>query len=147
MLQNYCGIEKNDSSGIILINDNKLKNTSLAFGKLLERHGVFVSGTLIIPLGRQATFTLIEVSLESYHSRCHVQGGSNKNEKNYIIYFRRNVAIFLSIAMTEGPNNDTNYWVDSGWKLRKTKRSSKKSNTCSIQTVDESSSLPLLTFR
>ena len=70
-----------------------------------------------------------------------------KMKKKYIIYFRRNVAIFLSIAMTEGPNNDTNYWVDSGWKLRKTKRPSKKSGTCSIQTVDESSSLPLLTFR
>ena len=52
MLQNYCGIEKNDSSGILLINDNKLKNTSLAIGKLLERDGVFVSGTLTIPLGR-----------------------------------------------------------------------------------------------
>jgi len=111
MLENYCGIEENDSSGILLINDNKLKNTSLAIGKLLERDGVFVSGTLIIPLGR------------------------------------RNVVIFLSIAMTEGSNNDTNYWVDSGWKLRRTKRSSKKSNTYSIQTVGESSSLPLLTFR
>ena len=52
MLQNYCGIEENDSSGILLVNDNKLKNTSLAFGKLLERDGLFVSGTLIIPLGR-----------------------------------------------------------------------------------------------
>ena len=64
-----------------------------------------------------------------------------------IIYFRRNVTIFLSIAMTEGSNNDSNYWVDSGCKLRRTKRSSKKSNTYSIQTVGESSSLPLLTFR
>ena len=52
MLQNYCGIEENDSSGILLINDNKLKNTSFAYGKLLERDGLFVSGTLIIPLGR-----------------------------------------------------------------------------------------------
>ena len=65
----------------------------------------------------------------------------------YILYFKRNVAIFLSMAMTEGLNNDTNYWVDSGWKFRRTKRSSKKSNTYSIQTVGESSSLPLLTFR
>ena len=52
MLQNYSGIEKNASSGILLINDNKLKNTSFAFGKLLERDGIFVAGTLIIPLGR-----------------------------------------------------------------------------------------------
>mgnify|MGYP001244213769 CR=1 FL=1 len=36
MLENYCGIEENDSSGILLVNDNKLKNTSLAFGKVVS---------------------------------------------------------------------------------------------------------------
>jgi hypothetical protein len=38
--------------GILLANGEKIKNNSIVLGKTLELEGIFVSGKVLIPLGR-----------------------------------------------------------------------------------------------
>ena len=46
------GMNQGKSCGILLANGEKIKNNCVVLGKTLELQGIFVSGKVLIPLGR-----------------------------------------------------------------------------------------------